>query len=151
MKKFIVLAAFLSLGWLDAAAQVSVNINIGTPPRWAPAAHQNATYYYLPDIEAYYYVPKRQFIYREGNRWVYRNSIPSRYRGYDLFKGYKVPIHRDRAYKQFEKDKRAYAKHKNYMRVQPEFKSNNKKFDKKGFPNQVKKNQGKRGGDRGRP
>ena len=152
MKKFVILAALVSLGWMGANAQVSVNINIGAPPRWAPAMHQNANYYYLPDIETYYYVPKRQFVYREGNRWVYRNSVPSKYRNYDLYKGYKVPIHGDKAYKNFEKDRRAYAKFRNYKGNQANIRSIDKRFDNKGnyYKGNNKNNNRKGGGDRGR-
>ena len=30
-----------------------------------------AEYYYLPDIEAYYYIPRRQFVYMAGGHWVF--------------------------------------------------------------------------------
>jgi len=31
-------------------AQVSVNVNFGTPPVWAPADRVEVQYYYLPEI-----------------------------------------------------------------------------------------------------
>jgi len=73
-----------------AQAQVSVRINIGTPPQWGPAGYSNVRYYYLPDVEAYYDVQTSMFIYFEGRSWVRRSYLPSRYKNYDLYDGYKV-------------------------------------------------------------
>jgi len=73
-------------------AQLSIRLNIGTPPAWGPAGYDNARYYYLPDVEAYYDVPHAMFIYQSGNRWVHRAYLPERYRDYDLYNGYKVVL-----------------------------------------------------------
>ena len=45
------------------SAQVSVNVNLGTPPVWAPAERVETQYYFLPDIDTYYDVPSARFIY----------------------------------------------------------------------------------------
>src|SRR5436305_998568 len=71
-------------------AQVSVNVNIGTPPPWGPAGYTEVRYYYLPDVEAYYDVQTSMFIYYGGGVWVHRSSLPRQYRNYDLYGGYKV-------------------------------------------------------------
>jgi len=71
-------------------AQVSVRFNIGVQPQWAPVGYENTRYYYLPDVESYYDVDNSMFIYYEGNSWVHRSYLPSRYRNYDLYGGYKV-------------------------------------------------------------
>ncbi|MCZ7024254.1 hypothetical protein, partial [Salmonella enterica] len=47
-------------------SQVSINVNIGSPPQWGPAGYTEMEYYYLPDIEAYYDVRATQFIYFGG-------------------------------------------------------------------------------------
>lgn len=70
--------------------QISVNVNFGTPPQWGPVGYSEARYYYLPDVEAYYDIQSSRFIYFSGNRWVHRTYLPSRYRNYDLYNGYKV-------------------------------------------------------------
>jgi hypothetical protein len=31
-------------------SQVSVNVNIGSPPLWGPSGYSNIDYYYLPDV-----------------------------------------------------------------------------------------------------
>ncbi len=73
-------------------AQVSVNVNIGTPPLWGPVGYAETRYYYLPDVEAYYDVQSSMFIYFGGGVWIRRAYLPDRYRNYDLYNGYKVVI-----------------------------------------------------------
>src|SRR5659263_323734 len=73
-----------------AQAQLSVRFNIGVQPQWAPVGYEDTRYYYLPDVEAYYDVDNSMFIYYEGNSWIHRSYLPSRYRNYDLYNGYKV-------------------------------------------------------------
>jgi len=73
-----------------AQGQISVRFNIGVQPQWAPVGYSDAQYYYLPDVEAYYDVNSSMFIYFEGRSWVRRSYLPSRYRNYDLYNGYKV-------------------------------------------------------------
>jgi len=73
-------------------AQVSVNVNIGSPPAWGPSGYSEMEYYYLPDVEAYYDVRASQFIYFGGGRWVRATRLPRQYRNYDLYGGYKVVL-----------------------------------------------------------
>ncbi len=77
------------IGW-NSTAQVSVNVNIGTPPLWGPVGYSDVRYYYLPDVEAYYDVHTSMFIYFGNGVWLRRSYLPSRYSGYDLYGGYKV-------------------------------------------------------------
>ena len=116
MKKLIICAVmFLSVGFFkDASAQVrlNVNFNIGSQPVWGPVGYDYVEYYYLPDIETYYYVPTRQFVYLSGDRWVYSYSLPPRYRGYDLYSGYKVVVNRPRAYRYFNEDRARYSSYR---------------------------------------
>jgi hypothetical protein len=116
MKKLIIacLAGIMVFSAAPAIAQISVNVNIGAQPEWGPAGYNHVDYYYLPDIETYYYVPKRQFIYRENNKWLFMYALPSRYRGYDLNNGYKVVINSPRPYQYFASHKVKYAKYKGY-------------------------------------
>jgi len=94
----------------QAKAQISVNLNVGN---WTPPAeYSGVDYYYLPDVESYYYAPKRQFVYQDNGQWVFRNSLPSRYSSYRLDNGYKVAINRPQAYRYFETDKVKYVKYK---------------------------------------
>ncbi len=73
-------------------AQSLVSANLLTPPLWGPAGYPEARYYYLPDILCYYEVQSSNFIYYGTGRWHRRPSLPSRYRNYDLYDGYKVVL-----------------------------------------------------------
>jgi len=90
--KIIKLVAFAVVLFVAGAAQgqVSLRVNLGVAPQWGPSGYSDAQYYYLPDVEAYYDVNTSQFIYYEGRSWVRRSYLPSRYRDYDLYGGYKV-------------------------------------------------------------
>jgi hypothetical protein len=114
MKK-IILISLVAAGCLlskPSAAQVSVNINIGAQPVWGPVGYDYVEYYYLPDIEAYYYVPRHQFVYLSDGRWIFATSLPSRYRSYDLYSGYKVVINEPKPYLHFTTHRVTYAKYK---------------------------------------
>jgi len=97
-----------------ASAQVRVNINIGSQPVWGPVGYDHVDYYYLPDIETYYYVPARQFVYFNNGRWIYSSSLPYRYRNYDLNRGYKVVINQPRPYQNFSMHRAEYSRYRNY-------------------------------------
>ena len=97
----------------SAHSQLSVNVHLGTPPAWGPSGFNDVRYYYLPDVEAYYDVQTSMFIYISGNRWIHRSYLPSRYRNYDLYHGYKVVMndyHGNSPYAHFREHKIKYAK-----------------------------------------
>lgn len=114
MKRLFLVATvvMVSLLSLSTRAQVNVSVNIGSQPLWGPTGYDHVDYYYLPDVESYYDVPKRQFVYLNGNDWVFANNLPSRYGNYDLYNGYKVVINSPRPYLNFRNDKVKYAKFK---------------------------------------
>ncbi|HEX8515522.1 MAG TPA: hypothetical protein VF868_04930 [Bacteroidia bacterium] len=89
--KSILIAVILLLSVM-VRAQVSVNVNIGTPPQWGPVGYTDVRYYYLPDIECYYDVHTTMFVYNSGGVWLHRAHLPSHYSHYDLYDGYKVII-----------------------------------------------------------
>ncbi|WNM18343.1 hypothetical protein [Flavobacterium capsici] len=80
----IFIATMLLVMTTQTKAQVSVSINIGTPPVWAPAAPVNVNYYYLPEIETYYDVSARHYIFLNNGVWVRSRALPAYYSGYDL-------------------------------------------------------------------
>jgi len=98
MRKLTLLICIATLFSFSSHAQVNVSVNIGTQPNWGPSGYDRVDYYYLPDIETYYYVPQHQFIYLDAGRWVFSASLPVRYRSYDLYRGYKVVINEPRPY-----------------------------------------------------
>lgn len=90
LKLILLVIGMLFLRSISAKAQVSVSVNIGTPPMWGPVGYTEVRYYYLPAVEAYYDVESSMFIYYNGGVWVHRTYLPGRYRNYDLYSGYKV-------------------------------------------------------------
>lgn len=98
---------------INMHAQVSVSVNIGTPPMWGPVGYSSVQYYYLPDVEAYYDVRQSMFIYYSGGAWIHRVTLPSQYRSYDLYGGYKVVMtdyHGHSPYANFKQHKMKYGK-----------------------------------------
>lgn len=118
MRKLLLLAAvgLIALAAAPAKAQVSVNINIGSQPQWGPRGYNHVDYYYLPDVESYYYVPTRQFVYLSGNRWIHARSLPSRYRGYDLYRGRKVVINSPNPWMRHDTYRTQYVRNTYYAR-----------------------------------
>jgi len=100
MRKLIFALTFLFsvLFFKQADAQLSISFNISNQPRWGPVGYNYVQYYYLPDIDCYYYVPTRQFIYLSGTEWIYSSILPPRYRTYNLYNGYKVVINEPHPY-----------------------------------------------------
>ena len=102
MKKIFLLIALLSSGFainnVNAQLRVGLNLNIGSQPIWGPVGYDHVEYYYMPDIDAYYYVPNKQYIYRNNDRWAFSYSLPARFHNYDIYSGYKVVINQARPY-----------------------------------------------------
>jgi hypothetical protein len=118
MKKLLLMAAIGISALLasPAKAQVSLSVNIGSQPEWGPSGYSHVDYYYLPEVESYYYVPTRKFIYFSGNQWVHEDYLPGRYRSYDLRRGRKIVINSNRPYLHH----RDYRSRYNYASYRPE-------------------------------
>ena len=119
MRKLTLLICIASLASFNSHAQVNVSINIGSQPNWGPTGYDRVNYYYLPDIETYYYVPRHQFIYLDGGRWVFTASLPARYRSYDLYRGYKVVINDPRPYMRHDVYRAKYVTYRENYDRQP--------------------------------
>ncbi|MEH3115235.1 hypothetical protein [Pedobacter terrae] len=119
MKKLFIISAILGIVALtsnQSSAQVNINVNIGPQPTWVPAGYQNVNYYYLPEVHSYYYVPQRQFVYLNGNRWVRSRYLPARYRGYDLHHGRKIVMRGNSPYRHYHTHRATYVSRNNYYR-----------------------------------
>lgn len=149
MKKIILLLTVFFSGFIanTATAQISlgVNVNIGSQPVWGPVGYDRVDNYYLPDIDVYYNVPKRQYIYFDRGQWISVSSLPARYNSYDLYKGYKVVINEDRPYRNAAMYRTKYAGYKNNHSQQVIRNSHDEKyFVNRGHPehNKWKGNEG---------
>ncbi|MFD0764956.1 hypothetical protein ACFQZI_08820 [Mucilaginibacter lutimaris] len=100
MKKSVILSAILfgSLVYNSAQAQISVHIGFNIPARrvYVPAPppqpvmvydndefDDSDEYYYLPEVEAYYSIPRHCYYYQDGGRWISAAYLPGAYRNYD--------------------------------------------------------------------
>ncbi|MEP6746545.1 MAG: hypothetical protein ABJB86_02400 [Bacteroidota bacterium] len=115
MKKILLLSSVFvsSLFIYNAAnAQFQASINIGVQPEWGPSGYNYAENYYLPDAEAYYNVPSRQFVYFDRGNWVYASSLPGRFQNYDLYSGYKVVMNERQPWLHFNNHRSFYANYR---------------------------------------
>lgn len=102
MKKILLVTILAISGFfygntVNAQVRVNVNVNIGSQPVWGPVGYDYAQYYYLPDVDAYYYIPNHQYIYQDRGRWIYAAALPGRY-NYDPYRSYKVVVNEPKPY-----------------------------------------------------
>ena len=120
MKKIVASACLLLAGIIiipeksTAQVRVGVNINISDQPLWRDPGYDYVEYYYLPDVESYYYVPRHEFVYLSNGRWIFSASLPPKYRNYDLYSGYKVVVNRPNAYRYYEQNRVRYTGRNNF-------------------------------------
>lgn len=76
-------------------AQTGVTNNRGTQSRTGYTA---GNYYYYPEIDTWYDISDRHFVYFENGRWVYSDAISGRYRHYDIANAYKVQVSEKKPY-----------------------------------------------------
>jgi hypothetical protein len=99
---------------VNAQVHVNVNVNVNAQPEWGPIGYDYVEYYYLPDIDMFYYVPRRQFVYISNGRWIFATSLPVRYRSYDLYRGYKVVVNDPYPYKRCDVYRARYGRYKGW-------------------------------------
>lgn len=115
MKKQIIFIAVMiatCIGY-NANAQVSVNINIGNQPVWGPVGYDYVDYYYIPDMDAYYSVPRQEYTYMDNGRWITTRALPPRYSNYDLYHGYKVVVNEPTPWLHNDRYRTQYVQYKN--------------------------------------
>lgn len=131
MKKILFAVALLISGFVfqTASAQVRFSVNIRLQPVWGPVGYDHVDYYYMPDIDVFYYVPRHQYIYQERGRWRFSTTLPSRYRSFDFYSGYKVVINDDpRPYQNAATYRSKYAPYKGRHDQQIIRNSNDQKY-----------------------
>ncbi|KAA9331368.1 hypothetical protein F0P96_14065 [Hymenobacter busanensis] len=82
----LVLAVALSVFSQTAKAQVQVQVNIGAPA-WGPPVGRGVQYYYIPEIDGYYDLYARSYVFFDPyyNDWVSSPTLPAYYAGYDPY------------------------------------------------------------------
>jgi hypothetical protein len=135
----------------QAQIHVGVNINIGSQPVWGPVGYDYVDYYYMPDIDVYYYVPRHQYIYLSNGRWIFSAYLPVRYRSYDLYSGYKVVINEPRPYLRADVYRAKYAPYRGRRNQQVIIRNSNepKYYVVKGHPKYNGHDNGNHNGENG--
>jgi hypothetical protein len=113
LKRQVLLAAFgITSGLAPLALKAQIQVNINLQPAWGPTEYDYVEYYYLPEYEVYYDVPRHQFVYFDAGRWMFGASLPSRYGAVNFYSTYKVVINEPRAYRGFKNHRHQYAGYK---------------------------------------
>ncbi|HET6996748.1 MAG TPA: hypothetical protein VFI06_17265 [Chitinophagaceae bacterium] len=118
--------------FMPASAQFTTTENVKDQPKWGLAGQKYVEYYYLPDINTYYYVPGKQFIYQSGGYWTFSSYLPKANKGYDLRGGNKVVINEPGAYRYFAEHKSKYGNAASNVAVQKEQPEKNTKRENSG-------------------
>lgn len=102
---------------IQAKAQGRFNLNLNAGrPSWGLVGNHAGDYYYLPEIDSYYDIPRQEFIYFDGHGWAYTEQLPYEYRDYDLFGGFKVIINEPRPYLHADIYRQRYSRYYNSYR-----------------------------------
>jgi hypothetical protein len=141
MKKILIIAALVLSNFLCGTtyAQVSFRVNISNQPIWGPVGYDHVEYYYLPDIDAYYYVPRHRYYFMENGNWRSGSSLPPRYREYDIYNGRKVVVNEPKPYLRHNEYKARYAS-SNEHAIQPSIRDSHegRYFENKHHPEHSK-------------
>ena len=113
MRYFLVLIAGVLLSsTLNAQLTISLGFNVDRQPVWGPTGYDHVEYYYMPDIDVYYNVPQQRYFFYSGGRWISGASLPSRYRGFDMYNSYKVVVNERTPYRNAARYRAQYASFK---------------------------------------
>ncbi len=111
------LVAFIILFTLQVNAQFSINLSLGSRAQYPNHYRNNdiTSYYYLPEIEAYYDVNSALFIYNGPRGWVRSTNLPEYCSNYDINRGYKVALNYrgNSPYANFNYDRQKYYRNNN--------------------------------------
>ncbi|QJB29799.1 hypothetical protein HF329_00135 [Chitinophaga oryzae] len=107
----LIISALAFVRPLQAQVRLNVNVNIGNQPVWGPVGYDYAQYYYFPDIDVYYDIPRRQYVYLNGNSWLFAPALPARYH-FDVYRGYKVVVNEPKPWLHPDVYRGRYARYK---------------------------------------
>jgi hypothetical protein len=153
----MVMCAFLFMNETKAQVRFGLNINLGGRSSLGISSGNYAgNYYYYPEIDSYYDIPNRQFVYMEDGNWRSGVSLPYAYHDYDLNRGYKVVVNEARPYMHADVYRQKYSSYyNNFNRSNNRFDNNrgrqggfndNRQADRNGRNDHFDNNRGKQGG-----
>ncbi len=116
MKKIqMLLIATVLLFTYQANAQFSLNVSLGSRPTYNNHHYyyeDNVSYYYLPEIEAYFDNREGVFIFMSTRGWVRSAYLPSHCNDYNIDNGVRIAIdyHGRSPFDDFHYHKKKYCK-----------------------------------------
>ncbi len=126
MKNMLLIAAFLSLFGGAWAQDTTAVDSSSTPivyeiPSWAPynVLGIQTRYYYFPDMQIYFELKSKMFIFNEQKGWTYSPRLPfTRFGEFDLSQSNVVPLMEEDQwiFKKFEEHVAAYPTGYRYRR-----------------------------------
>src|SRR5215475_13606860 len=111
MKKLLLAGAlFCGIALANPAqAQIHFSVNIGIQPSCGPTGYDHVEYYYIPDIQCYYYVPSHSFVFLDGaGHWTFTRELPPSYPHFDLYHCRKIVMNEPQPYLHYEEHRRQY-------------------------------------------
>lgn len=85
----------LMLAFYPAQAQFELDAresNVAQQPEWGPIGFNYVSSYYLPAYNIYYEVSEKNFLIKEGRKWVKYQALPRKYAKIDLYTTYKIVL-----------------------------------------------------------
>jgi hypothetical protein len=86
IEKVLLLMFLLTCG-LSNAQTSDKNLSTITPPK-----KTEIRYYYFPNLEAYFDLQEKVYLYKENGEWTEAEELPTNYGGYSLYNKVKVVI-----------------------------------------------------------
>lgn len=99
---FLILSGIVLAGSANAQMRVDVGVRDNHPD-----------YYYLPDVDMYYYIPANQYVYLYDDHWVFSNHLPPRYHDYDFAHGRRIYVYGIKPYLHHDVHYEQYNQHGN--------------------------------------
>lgn len=135
--KLIATGIILFAAAATSQAQVSINLNIGTPavvvrPAWVPQNHVNVDFYYIPEIQSYYDVSSGLYVYLDNGNWCRTRYVPVRYRNYNLNHARRIELrgyHGSRPYTYYNCHNERYSNNRYNNRYVESRRYDNRRYD----------------------
>ena len=95
MATLVLLSASLFSGCMTMVPSRTVITTNYENPQWAPPYYSGARYYYLTDLELYYDLSTRNYIFLMDDRWHFSPYVPAMYQNYDLDNSFCIVLNID--------------------------------------------------------
>lgn len=98
IKIFLIISVAIACTFFPLQGQVQVNVHVNLGSQWPSPSHEEAVYYFLPDIGVYYLVPQQIFIYPSHDRWIFSKKLPRTYHHFNIHTVRKIELHEPAPY-----------------------------------------------------